>query len=258
MHPGQAPLNLTSALEDYLETIYEFTQRQGFIRVKDIARVRNVKAGSVSPAMRRLAELGLIEYERREYIRLTTQGETMAREIFSRHEVLSRFFSEILRMDRDEAVRNACAMEHSLTEDARDHLVLFMEFLLNCPEVDLELWRRFHDRQTARAGVDGCGDSCLGTCVLGNRDAAANAPVRRLADLLPGHSGVVSILEGDGDERRQLLNMGIIPGSTIALDHHHADGLYSEVIVDGYLLSFPRAMAGRVILGEVPTAAPSR
>ena len=47
-------LNLTAALEDYLETIYQLVRKQSFARVRDIAKARDVKAGSVSPALKRL------------------------------------------------------------------------------------------------------------------------------------------------------------------------------------------------------------
>ncbi|MBM4373322.1 MAG: metal-dependent transcriptional regulator, partial [Deltaproteobacteria bacterium] len=82
---------LTPALEDYLETIFELVQERKVARVRDIAEARSVKAGSVSPAMRRLADLGLIRYHQREFIDLTEQGEEEARRVMARHRVLRRF-----------------------------------------------------------------------------------------------------------------------------------------------------------------------
>ena len=81
---------LTPALEDYLETIFELQRSGKVARVRDIAAARNVKAGSVSPAMRRLADLGLIKYRQRDYIDLTEEGEFAARRVMSRHRVLLR------------------------------------------------------------------------------------------------------------------------------------------------------------------------
>ena len=90
-------LALTSALEDYLETIFELVRDQKLARVKDIARARGVKSGSVTPAMKRLSELGLIKYVQREYIDLTPDGEIEARRIYAKHQILSRFFEEFNR-----------------------------------------------------------------------------------------------------------------------------------------------------------------
>src|SRR5512143_2334664 len=92
-----APM-MSSPLEDYLETIYLLVQEHGFARVKDIARARDVKAATVSIALRKLAELDLVRYERREYIALSAEGEEAGRRVFSRHRILARFFEEVLGM----------------------------------------------------------------------------------------------------------------------------------------------------------------
>ena len=126
--------NLTGSLEDYLETIFELVRDKKLARVKDIAKARGVKAGSVSPAMRRLADLGLIEYVEREYIDLTPAGEVEARRIFAKHQLLTRFFSQILKMSKSSAEADACAIEHNLSDEGMDHIVRFFEFLQGCPE----------------------------------------------------------------------------------------------------------------------------
>jgi len=125
---------LSSALEDYLETIFILVRDNKFARVKDIAKARGVRSASVSPAMRRLAELELIKYVQREYIDLTPKGEVEARRIYARHRVLIRFFEEILGVPAEVAREDACSMEHSLSDVSMDHLVRFFEFLGACPE----------------------------------------------------------------------------------------------------------------------------
>ena len=120
---------LTSALEDYLETIYELLMDRREARVRDIAEARGVKASSVSPALRRLADLGLLDYTRRGHIGLTPLGERVARRIHARHRALEQLFGRVLAMDAAAAEPVACAMEHSLTPEAMDRLVRFLEFL---------------------------------------------------------------------------------------------------------------------------------
>jgi DtxR family Mn-dependent transcriptional regulator len=120
---------LTRALEDYLETIFELLRDRREARVRDIAEARGVKAGSVSPALRRLADQGLLDYTRRGQIGLTPQGERLARRIHARHRALEGLFGRVLAMDPSDAEPVACAMEHSLTPLAMDRLVRFLEFL---------------------------------------------------------------------------------------------------------------------------------
>ncbi len=126
---------MSEPLEDYLETIYLLVQEHGFARVKDIAKARDVKAATVSIALRKLAEAQLVNYVRREYIGLTEKGEQAARRVLTRHRLLTRFFEEVLGMSAHAAGEQACAMEHVLTDEAMDRMVRFFEFLGTCPSV---------------------------------------------------------------------------------------------------------------------------
>ena len=141
MSPTSIPAEMSPALEDYIETIYLLVQEYGFARVRDIARARNVKAASVSIALRKLADLELVRYERREYIALTTNGEYAGRRVLARHRLLARFFGEVLGMPADAAGEQACAMEHSLTDDGMERLVRFLEFVDSRPSI-VERFRR--------------------------------------------------------------------------------------------------------------------
>ncbi len=254
--PDKKLPQLTNALEDYLETIFEFIHKQGFVRVKDIVKARGVKAGSVSPAMKRLDEMGLIEYERREYIKLTSEGESRAREIFSRHKILTRFFHEILKMDEEEATKNACAMEHSLTEVAKDHLVLFMEYMLNCPHGHMEHWERFHNRKHSEGGILDCEEHKHRECLFCTHSADLPGGHLHLSELKPGQRGKILIIEGGEEERRSLLNMGVIPGSEVEVLHYHPGKEFTELAFKDMKLRFPTALGKEVLVelvGEADT-----
>jgi DtxR family Mn-dependent transcriptional regulator len=134
MSGARGEARLTRALEDYLETILVLVQTHGAVRVRDIAEARGVKAGSVSPALGRLAVLGLVDYTQREFIGLTPEGARRARRVADRHRLLLRFLVEVLRVPADEAEPVACAMEHSLTPGSMGRLVRFLEFLDTRPE----------------------------------------------------------------------------------------------------------------------------
>jgi DtxR family Mn-dependent transcriptional regulator len=67
-------VDLSENLEDYLETILELEKTQKVARVKDIAEMRGVLRGSVTGALKSLAEKGLINYEPYSFITLTRKG----------------------------------------------------------------------------------------------------------------------------------------------------------------------------------------
>ncbi len=237
---------LTQALEDYLLTIFQFNQAHGFVRVKDIVRARNVKAGSVSPAMRRLSELGLVEYVQREYIKLTEAGEKEARKIFSRHELLSRFFHEILKMELEESELEACAMEHSLSENAMDKLVRFFEFLHVCPNAFLKYWERFQTCKGSHPMDHQC-DKCTEKeqpCITPS--GGCQDRTRPLSDLKPGDKGVILKIGGAQKQRRAMLDRGILPESPVEIDHLVADGII--VTVGGYSMKITESESRNIFL----------
>jgi len=234
--------DLTPALEDYLETIYRLVSKHGFARVRDIASARNVRPASVSPAMRRLDDLGLIQYERREYVGLTATGEQAARRIYARHTVLRRFFTDILGLPADQAERNACAAEHSLTPEALDRLVRFFEYLAVCPEADDQLLR-FQRCSLVHHDVPPCPNECHGL-----HDLVERTPRMSIADLTPGQRGRVTQVESDGAIRQRLLDMGLLPDAVIEIARVAPAGDPVWIKLQGFELALRRSEAASVLV----------
>ncbi len=124
---------LSESLEDYLEAILELERTQKVARVKDIADRLGVLRGSVSTAIKKLADLGLIHYEPYSFITLTSSGSKVANLISRRHQILLRFLRDVLKLDSDQAERNACRMEHAMDDSTVDRLVQFIEYISICP-----------------------------------------------------------------------------------------------------------------------------
>lgn len=231
---------ISSSLEDYLETIYLLVQEQGFARVKDVARARAVKAASVSIALRKLAEMALVRYERREYIALTPDGEKAGRRVFSRHRLLTRFFEEVLSMKPEAASEQACAMEHSLTDEAMDRLVRFFEFLGACPSV-VESFHRCPLAQDARALGTAPG-SCT-VCARKKEDSAIS-----LAEVRPGQGAVVAKIDASGALRQRLLDMGVLPETQIDVERVGLGGDPFWVRCQGARLALRRSEAHSILV----------
>ncbi len=101
--------------EDYLEAIGHLCHRNGAAQVSDIAQMLGVKKPSVTAAMRKLADLGLIEYHQYAPIVLTTEGQNYAERVIHAHTILLRFMTEIAGLPAERADVAACSMEHILT-----------------------------------------------------------------------------------------------------------------------------------------------
>jgi DtxR family transcriptional regulator, Mn-dependent transcriptional regulator len=124
---------LSESLEDYLETILLLEQTNKVARVKDIAQKLGVLRGSVTGALKTLAEKGLINYEPYSFITLTQEGAGIAKEIARRHEVIKDFLQCVLLLPPDKAEENACRMEHAMDKAVIDRLVRFIEYIHRCP-----------------------------------------------------------------------------------------------------------------------------
>ena len=134
----------SASMEDYLEAITLLGKENKPVRVTEISRALGVKKPSVTSALGKLSQQGLVEHERYGHVQLTTEGERIAQDVFRRHEVLRHFLVEILNVDPETAAEDACKMEHSLSPTSLERLAKFEEFVLNCPRGEPEWLRGFN------------------------------------------------------------------------------------------------------------------
>jgi Mn-dependent DtxR family transcriptional regulator len=104
----------SSAVEDYLERILELIDSKGYARVVDIATSLHISQASVSNMVQRLDAEGLLKYEKYRGLVLTQAGETLARNITRRHQLLTDFLS-LLRLDQHVIHHDVEGMEHHIS-----------------------------------------------------------------------------------------------------------------------------------------------
>lgn len=103
--------------ENYLEAILMIQEQNGTARSIDVARKLNVSKPSVSRAMGILRDGGFIEFAENGEIILTEIGLEKAKNVYSRHVLLTKFLQKITGVSADQAEDNACRMEHDIDED---------------------------------------------------------------------------------------------------------------------------------------------
>jgi DtxR family transcriptional regulator, manganese transport regulator len=104
----------SSAVEDYLERILELINSKGYARVVDIATSLKISQASVTNMVQRLDAEGLLKYEKYRGLVLTTAGETLARNITRRHQLLTDFFT-LLGLDERVIYHDVEGMEHHIS-----------------------------------------------------------------------------------------------------------------------------------------------
>lgn len=155
---------LSSNLEDYLETIYHLEKESRVARAKDIAERLGVSRASVTGALKTLGEKGLINYEPYSYVTLTKKGQGIASEIDRRHRVLKGFFQDFLQLGAEVSDANACRVEHAMDQEAINRLVDFLAFLEECPRTGPDWLESFDHYCRDHKSPERC-HACLEQCL---------------------------------------------------------------------------------------------
>jgi DtxR family Mn-dependent transcriptional regulator len=115
---------LTSAVEDYLKSIYELTEGEERATTNRIAERMGVTPASVTGMLKRLAanEPPLLEYRKHRGVELTHAGEQVALEIIRHHRLLELFLHERLGYSWDEVHEEADRLEHVISEEFEERI----------------------------------------------------------------------------------------------------------------------------------------
>ena len=105
------------ARDDYLEAILMITQEKGHCRSIHIAETLDVTKPSASVAVSKLIEAGLITMDDEKMIHFTELGLQLAELTLAKHNYLKTFLMNA-GIDPETAEREACAMEHGISEDS--------------------------------------------------------------------------------------------------------------------------------------------
>jgi Fe2+ transport system protein FeoA len=168
--------------------------------------------------------------------------------VFSRHRLLTRFFEEVLSMKPEAAGLQACAMEHSLTDEAMDGLVRFFEFLGACPSV-IESFRQCPLAQDRKLPLSPVPRGC--TVCATKKEASSMS----LAELRPGQGALVSKIGATGALRQRLLDMGILPETQIDVERVGLGGDPFWVRCQGARLALRRSEASSIMIHSADGAA---
>jgi DtxR family transcriptional regulator, Mn-dependent transcriptional regulator len=186
-----ARVDLTAPVEDYLKAIYAIGKGTGAAATNEIAQRLALAPASVSGMVRRLADQGLLAYERYHGVKLTDSGRRAALRTLRRHRVIEAYLAEALGYPWDRVHEEAERLEHA----ASDELVDRMAATIGEPEVDPH------------------------GAPIPTRDGAVDeTEYRSLADMGVGASGsVVRVADEDPEMLRYLGELAIVPGKRVTV-----------------------------------------
>jgi len=122
---------ITHSGAHYLMAIHDLTVTEGRARVSDIARALNVTRGSASLALKGLREKELADQDRSRCFHLTENGERIVQKVRARRAIFDTFLRDILHVSEQQANTDACKIEHLISAETSDRMLVFIQFLLS-------------------------------------------------------------------------------------------------------------------------------
>jgi len=121
-------------VEEYLETILYLTKEYKVAKTSKIAEELGVSSPSVTEMLQKLDEDGYIEYRLYYGATLTKKGNDIARKVKRKHRLMERFLVDFLKMEKDNAHKEACKLEHPISDDMEHRFCSLMNHPKKCPD----------------------------------------------------------------------------------------------------------------------------
>lgn len=213
---------LTGPVEDYLKAIYEIGRGTVAVATNDIAQRLNIAPASVSGMVRRLADQGLLGYERYRGVTLTDAGRRAALRTIRRHRIIESYLSSALEYPWDRVHDEAERLEHA----ASDELVDRMARAIGEPVVDPH------------------------GAPIPSRDGLVDETEYLTLDELGAGYGarVVRVSDDDPEMLRYLAELEIIPGAELVVVSRAPYQGPISLRIAGHLLAIGPALAAQVMV----------
>lgn len=214
--------SLTGPVEDYLKAIYEIGRGTVAVATNDIAQRLDLAPASVSGMVRRLADQGLLGYERYRGVTLTDSGRRAALRTIRRHRIIESYLSHALSYPWDRVHAEAERLEHA----ASDELVDRMAAAIGEPVVDPH-----------------------GAPIPSREGQVDETVYLSLAELGAGYGArVVRVSDDDPEMLRYLAELEIIPGAEIVIVSRAPYEGPISLRIAGHLLAIGPSLAAQVLV----------
>lgn len=123
--------NITKSKEDYLRVLLELSDERAEIHSIDIAYALGFTRASVSRMIKVLGESGYLRKDDSGKILLTEKGYDVAISIRRRRDLVRNFLQEDLGVEPATAEKEACKIEHTISDETERKLRTYIEKLRN-------------------------------------------------------------------------------------------------------------------------------
>ena len=165
---------LTHSAAHYLMAIDSLREDLGYARVTDVAEKLEVSRGAASMFITQLKKRGWVKEDPNRFLLLSDKGEAVVNLVEHNFRIVSRFFTDFLKVEKDIAFADACKIEHLLSLDTGKRLLGLMHFLEAYAKLRGQMNEFLASGKSQCEDIEGC-PICEGVCL------AESAPARRAA-----------------------------------------------------------------------------
>ena len=236
---------MSASTEEYLEALYSLTQDGQVAGTTAISKRLNIAPASVTEMLGKLAEAGYVNYSPYKGVTLTRKGLAIGEKMTRKHRLLERFLHDTLKIGKDKVHREACAMEHSLSDETERALCQNLKAPDKCPDDEKVI-------PACNLGFSSCDE-----CRKWGPDNLDEVGTRKknlvsMSSLKEKQECKIAFIRGDNKVLRRLLDMGLTPGTRVRINRIAPLKGPVEIAVRGSKLALGDEIACNVFV-ENPT-----
>ncbi|MHB8105330.1 MAG: metal-dependent transcriptional regulator [Dehalococcoidales bacterium] len=199
---------MSISTDEYLEALYNLTRESEPVSTSAISKRLNIAPASVTEMMHKLAGEGYVNYSPYQGVTLTPKGYRLAEKMTRKHRLLERFLHDVLKIGNEKVHKEACEMEHALSDETARAMCQALKAPDSCPD----------DGQLIPAcdlGFSSCEECRKWGQNNTENIASRKSSVISMSDLKENQEGLISFIRGDNKVLRRLLDLGLTPNTKI-------------------------------------------
>ena len=228
---------ISENIEEYLETLYKFGSKDSYVSTTTLSKELGIAPGSVTQMLKKLEDIGYIDYIPYKGANLTEDGIKVAQKITRKHRILERFLKDVLKIKDENLHQQACEMEHSLSDEAERAMCHMLEHPDTCPD----------DNIIPACDFDfaNC-DDCLNHSdidEISNRDFN----LLSISQLPVGEEGEILFIRGGDESLAKIIDLGLNVGFKVTIaESENLD--YYNVLLDDSSIQISRDLANNIFI----------
>ncbi|MBQ2653175.1 MAG: metal-dependent transcriptional regulator [Methanobrevibacter sp.] len=230
---------ISENIEEYLEVLYRNGSNGEQVSTTTLSSDLGIAPGSVTQMLKKLENLGYIEYTPYKGATLTDEGMKIAQKITRKHRILEKFLMDVLKIKEENIHEQACEMEHTLSDEAERALCTMLNNPDVCPENNI---------------IPACNfdfESCQDCYSQKDFDKVMNRKFNLLSisELTADTEGIISFIRGNDELLDDIANLDIKVGNhlTYSFDQN-ITGTDYRVIIENEELNIPLEMANNIFI----------